>query len=344
MTEYHTSSTHLQSRSASATDVLFRIMCAIHGVHTGFEKNRLLQGFTVLFWFASQVFSSLPTQIETLREDFATSQKGEVVYKFVDFMQSFVFTATILYSIIRFVMCHDEFEAMLQRDRRHFRDVALHIFCNTVFLAAYVAFLAKSDSIGSVLSATLYSFLQIPCLSFFLMYNDAIYGLHSRQENILSLTTNIRAHRQKIMAEKRDLRRLIKRANKFFRFPMTSYYALNFIWMVFSVVKVAKINYSYYETLSLFLCQVSFLIQLFKIVADSSSLNDKCRDTEQKLLEQLQDTATQDKECLKELLLVVRFRKDWDALQVGYTSMRNSHFLNFVITNVTCTAVVLQFA
>lgn len=338
-TEFH-SEREVETPSPTRADLVFRSLCATSGIHTGFRRRRRLVFATVSFWVVLFIVGTFPDLIEITVGNVKLHSLSELT----SFASRNVYFGTGLYAIIRFAVSQDRLEPMLQRGGRRCRDVSLFLLSTVPNLVlSFRRLVETDDGNAELLLIKLQGMMyQLPYVTFLIMFNDVICGLRNRQASLLSLTRQPEAHRLEIMTEKWKIRSDVKIANEFFRIPMALYYAQVSLAIVFAVSELIKSDYSALHNVFLLLFLFSFLLQLLKIIISGSRLTDECHEIEQRCLKGLQSPAA-DRECLKEIFKVVRFREDWDALQVGYSSMSLMNFFAFLVTSVTCAAVILQF-
>lgn len=323
---------------ATPTDLIFRALCAIYGI----RSQRYIR-ITIVVLHVTLVAVILVMSCEAFGlPPFSKSEKQRSLSEFANIGSNFFTTATLIFFFGQIAFHVDRWGLLLRTHGRNVKDfaaLALWTVPSAIIMIHDIADTCEDSAFWFDVFDKLNYFHFVSWMALSL---DIIYQLQKRQADIVSLMDQLGDNCSRIMAEKWALRAQIKKANGFIRVIMVAYEVQFFAWLVFATAYVVEGTGTTFNAMALVLYVVCTHLQLFKIVMEGSNLLQGCLEGEEKLLKLHQDKHV-DQVCLQKVLSVVRVSEDWDALQVGFSPMKGSHFGSFLVTSFTCAAVVLQF-
>lgn len=139
-----------------------------------------------------------------------------------------------------------------------------------------------------------------------------------------------------------ELRHRIQKANRSFAWLLALYHSQIFLSAVRAAMNFLEPKSTYLDRILIVLGKLALIFQLFDLARKSSELERLCVGIEQRFSDGLQ-SGVGDQDGLRQMLSVMRYHEDLDALGNGCYQLGTQRFMGFLITSVTCTAVILQF-
>lgn len=323
-------------QTATKCDLFFRFVCAAAGLQIGSEINRFRRYAVAAVWFVIHCVG-VYVRLYFVRSEYRKADIKSFSY-FIELSSSASYTAVVCFSLVRFMRVRDETNSLFQRGGRNFRELIVQLSCHVSYLLPNIQNMINASDAFTQLEVVYDILLDFSLMCFFVIFNDAVLSLRKFQSETLSLMEHCRVNRQKILDRRWEYRRRIREINSIYAWSL----AVNYVGIFTSSVSAADgfisgTNKGFFSMLPL-LGAVCFVIQLLDLARKGAMLQSQCFQIEKAFLENAAGV-----QGFHEMLPVLRFHQEWDALRIGCSTLRTEDFLNFVITNLTCTAVTLQF-
>ena len=331
----------VQASRLTKVDHFFRFACLIFGIQTNFTQSVCIERLAWVLWSFELVFFSF--SIAVYYYLCFGSAKADQRMSFVDMSMSLNILISIvnaLSAVFSVMREHDKLEALLQRHGRSFRDIIAPLLGLIVELTGSA--LNFTGPLAN-LPATAYMITDVLRAVFFMIYTDIIRGLSRSQEQALKLLSTPCGFKDAI-AEKWSIRNRINVVNSIFGRTLPAYYLLSSTIAIFTVSRAIMTSdpLSPLHAVLMVITLLSLMFQLFVLAYRSDALKRQSLEIEYDLLKRIRPHSDQNSRLL-ELLVVFRFRDDWDNLQIGCFVHDLGNYVKFLASLVTFIAVILQF-
>lgn len=324
----------------TVADRVHRCICVLNGLFSGTLRSLRLRVISSLMWCTSAVLW-LCWFSWSLNRDILQAAERVSLIQIVSALQGILDIVNVLYVRLLFLRKNGEFEFSLQARGRSLRDLGPHMVSIACMAVLNVQkFIAATQHFGRVGSIS-YFLLSATARSSFLLYNYAMNDILGAQLQLKNaVKSGVRLDSKYIVSQKWKIRKRIRDVNGMFATPLAIYQArvpVTLIYLFWQAVDKGNTNLT---KMFLFMFQCTFLNHLFVLSRKSSTLVAGGTGIEVHFMKQVPD---QNVLHHVNLLGVLRFREEWDVLQVAGFSLSTPNFLRYVGFCMTCVAVVLQF-
>lgn len=332
----------IEEKRASYLDYIFRVACLFHGLQTGYKPRIWLTRFLWMTWLVILIsfLGTLPLnyQLETAVFEGHMSL-SELTTSGHELLQC----ATVLCTVLLVLWEHDNIEPLLQKHERPPQKIVFPLVSILPSLLE-LGFRAKLlNQWFEVYTRIRSLFTNFTMGIFFMIYVDMMSNFVKNQERILRNIATGRPNTKSVAAEKWKIRHQIKTVNSVFAMSLSAHYLLVFMTVVSSFAQIIRHKPDLEDAIFMICALLVNLLQLLVLAHESSVLKRQSIDIECFLLRQIKAEDTSRNSLYTDLLAVLRFREEWDVLQVGCFTHDVANFLKFLATVITCVAVVLQF-
>lgn len=321
------------------SDVAFRILCALNGLLFRLSRSRSKRVLSFAMWFALFVpwFSWL--YFFVYLRAFTGNERVPII-RIVAAPNVIVHSIACLYWRLLFILRNHDFELVLQERGRCFRDVAVPSFSVALNVVMYIhRFITVTQYSLRILVAS-NSVFNLNMMIFLVVYDDAINNLLKTQVSLNSWTQATSSMDMIEILSLRDrIRKSIKKVNKLFALPLAVFCSQMLMVVLYIFTEWLGHGFTSREAL-LVVCGVYFIFQFFLLARKGSNLVANCTKLEYDVRKRITDCSSPN---VAHFLHRLRFREEWDTLQVGCFALGIPNLLKFLLFCVTCAAVVLQF-
>lgn len=326
--------------AANFSDLISRLLYASMGLHTGFEKKIRLQNITFVVWLVIHVVGFLIVLKSWYNLVLEPGTKN--LSLFTLFVSECIYLGAVVSFSIQIVRHHDEIELFIRRNGRQPKQVLLQLAYFTPFVVLGFRKGFSATDIETVLNEFYFFPVHYTVVVFFLACGDIVFNLKRAHNNLLASMANVEARHDHIRFLKWKLRDRVQQINRIFSWSWAIHYGLIFNIGVFAIIEAIDRNLSVYDKGVLLMADISFVHRLYKLAEASTSLKELCLKIESQLLSRRRGNEI-NRNIPEILIPTLTYREDWDILRSGCFPMESKRFFSFLVTSVTCTAVVLQF-
>lgn len=274
-------------------------------------------------------------------EELSSSEVRGFSY-FVNIANSVLYTSAAAVSLIRFFRLRAENRPLLLRNGRNFREFVLHFMCPLAYLAINLRDAFLSTDLTSHLAVTYSVSIDVIFACYLIILNDVILSLQMVHARVLWLTRNVTFNQQRILDGKWEFRQRVRQANEVFARTLALYHAQIFSVTIYAVTDMYDHTRHWFNSMVAVFNLTCFLLQLHDIAKKGSTLKTQSFEIEEWLLNS-DARKSLSKQSLNQMLLVLRFREEWDSLRIGCFVLSVENFFSFFLTCMTWAAVTLQF-
>lgn len=330
----------VEENSESVSDKVFSLVCVLNGLFTQTSRSQRLKVIASVMWFLMAVLW-LYWLACLLHHDVLAAEEQVNLMSMVFVFNSVYYSISCLCLRLSFITRNEDFKFILKKRGRKFHDLAHIVVCASSIQVLHVHRFIEARDDFARLHEVVFFFYDMIMMSFFLLYNDAINNILEAQLELKNFAkSTLFREIDNILSEKWKIRNQVKKVNELFATPLVVYYSQLLMVVLFTFKQAVGTQYTSVETAILVVCQCSYLFQLFSVARKGSALAAHGFRLEIRFLKLVPDQTAFEHASI---LTVLRFREEWDVLQVACFTLSISSFLRFLASCVTCIAVVLQF-
>lgn len=319
-----------------ATDRVFDVLCAVNGLQVCGSQSKWQNYILKLVWLCVSTLYCTAIVKNRLEEFLAAKQKLNLTW-IVGRINEFYFVLTSLHATFIFVTRRESIVSLLKTGNRRVRDVVLPWVTMLPYIVMVIVFGTAENLIRRV--ALVHALIMTA--GFNLVYTDILENNRALLRDVSRCVERLEL--SSVARKKWHVREQIQKTNDSLAWLLSGYYVQILVGIVLSFTDTLAETKSYDAGYMSFGALLSFMFQIFLLAYGSSACASLCQKTEgsfSKLID-ISDAACE--KCQGKYLRVLKFREEWDSLKVGCFSQNVPNFLSFLITCITCVAVLLQF-
>lgn len=326
--------------SSKLSDILFRFLCATHGLHTGLPIIRRLGLF---FWIAMDIILPVASFLH-LKFSLTNRPDHASLSQLASMLGILIFALSTMASTFIFMVKHETIGKLLKTGPRNVGDVLLPMLCATPALVYIASVESYLDTITGASRLVNYTTSAISTATFFAIYYDVIDKLSSDLEALHQIVSRTDAKYRDLVKEKIRIRREIKTVNSLFALPLSlqcfRFFDMS-LYLSACLITGAK---SRYATLLFIGFTATHCAQIYIANCKASRVISRCLRTEKRLLTiYAVDGEFRRNGEHRELLTALEFREEWDSIRMFCFTLRMDNVFRCLPTILTCMAVILQF-
>lgn len=313
-------------------DTMFRIVCMWHGVSTGHHCTWAKRMYRAVVALRTIVLICL--LLASFRKK---SDSGAEMSIALFFSESAIFMleASGIFLPLFIVAQRKHLRSLFRRNGRCFHDVLIPPLCSVTYLVSRFDIPQWGSDLISDGEKVLLLHAQSCLVGIFIMYNDVIGNLKRRNQEILRAIRSGK-HSLNTIAAKWEIRDAIAKANSLFARIIAAYYIQFFACVIYTVAMMTQNEPQRVDKSWLFINTAFVGAQLFDVARRSSILTPLSLQIEFELVKRIQPHPPAE-------MAILRFREEWDVLQVSVFAHSAANFLRFLGSTITCAAIILQF-
>lgn len=236
-----------------------------------------------------------------------------------------------------------EIEPFVLNGIASFGDVFTPLFASFPFLILILHYASLAKTAPMTIGHGCTVLYEISEVTFFMVYFHAAESVLRRQRDLVILCADPNSRLDLIRREKWEIRALTAKINSLFAVALSMHHLQLFISTIYFFATFVGGNTCMVDESLLLWSLTLFCIELFRCSQKSSSLARACSDAERNFSKRfLSDRNSLN--CYRlEIVDTLSHRVQSDSFRIGCFSASVRGFSRFLLTVVTCAAVVLQF-
>ena len=337
---YQQNLVEIGSEEPTIWDSVFRCGCSFYGVSSASVGRTWWNRVSLAFWIV-QLVLTLYICPRRILKSFAGAHEPESLCASIIAVHTAVYPAVGLYTVFWTRHNRENLQPLLARNGRRFGSVALPILSGMPELAFHVhKLLWTPRSVCRVFWSTVLTQCSI---TFFLIYMDLIDTVTRDQRQLLYWVQRPALNYRVLVTMKWSIRDRIRRSNEMFAQIFLMNYLVNFFIAIYVLGRVILRDVELNTYLFLFTILLFSFVQLYASARRCSMFKTLCEDTDQALLKQFRSCDDGYSSLHANLSAVFRFHDAWDEFKLGCFSHSVQNFLKFLMSGLTCIAIILQF-
>lgn len=324
--------------SLKLSSAIFRFLCSFHGLEAGFPCIRI---FGLVFWVIGAATFPFTQSLYVLHATVLTTENKALSDLLVLF-GGLNFMLTTFASMFTFIINHRVVENLIQTDLRNSRDVVMPILICIPFILTCVSILCRADDVMTRVAFANYLCFEISSMIFFMIYFNATGHIVVQLGKLRETVQRRRSSSSFVMRQKLRIREDIRVINSTFARSLALPHLQFFIGTTSTFV--LDPYFSMFEKALLIGTFLSGTMMIIRVAQIGSQIISQCLDTEFHLWSlRMNPENTQNRLEQSEMMEFLRFREEWDTLRVAWFTLNLGGLLQYVLSIITCVAVVLQF-
>ena len=331
-------------KEKTRADRLFQVLCLIVGLQVHGKQKKWQNRLSKVAWFGVSILCVSPVLQEAFHV--LVVQSGPVSLTVVIANLNYcLFTFANVFATFVFVSKREIVVPLLQKNGRKLEDV----LCPLLRMAPNLISPAVCQSSGTENSEDLYARVSLAfgvaiTTGFLLIVADVLIELSKLHQDLLSSIEVIGKGRPGSLVRKKwHLREQLQQSNDLFAWILSIFY----FQVVLSAVLTLSLSLGESPQFDSYLLGLSALIgltsQIWSLASKSSACLRMCDEAENLFSKFVDTNNTICRRCQVKHFRLLRYRDEWDAVKVACFTQSVPNFLRYMVTCITCVAVVLQF-
>lgn len=327
----------------SLVDWLFESLCSINGLQFSDKPGRWRNGLFLFIWCCVSTFRTW-FAISKVYVVFLVNKEVIGLAKIMMVFGGCALTLTTTYNSFVFVRKGESMRKLLRSEGRSLRDFLLPTIFVILNNASPLWVLGSSNYYEGTVAVIYMLCDTITMSGFFCVYTDILESIFQRHENILlSVQSLPKQAESSIVVKKWQARRIIRETNALFAVILSMYYIQAPLIFVIGLAQTMEQTSKLGDSCMILLVLCSFVGLLWLGAIRCSAIASACCGTEHVFAEAIDSCDSICRRCQKQHLRVLAYREDWDSLKMAFFSQNAPNLVGYLVTCMTCVAVVLQF-
>lgn len=324
----------------TVVDRIFRALCFINGLHVGAKPRRWQTIPYKLIWLCTAILH-IGVVSKTMLEYSVTTEDKPSLTVLLERANDCLYVVTNLYVVFVFITKRDLINTLLQTRNRRFSDLVIPLAAMLPYTASASIFLTGDETVQQLLLEACTEHGNLIMTGFNLLYTDVLRNNHELLQDILRSVRELELNN--LTEKKWHVREQIRKTNDIFAWILSAYYLQILVAIVLSFGGTLSQETEFGPGCVIFLALSSFMLQHWRFASTSSDCISKCHEAEINFSKLVDRADTVCETCQMRYFRLLHFRGEYDSLRVGCFSQNTPNFLSYLITCITCLAVVLQF-
>lgn len=324
----------------TAADSIFRILCAVHGLDNSIG---MLKHFRWLMWLVT--FPSMPVVIPLYFFHLNGKARAGGLADLASASGGLLYVCTNCYFLVKLHANRHIVQSLVQAQGRSPIYVFLPLCASSPFIVICFRRMLKATSLWIAVGHGCSILLETTFMTFFMLYFHIVGNLLDRHRKLSASTSEVGVNVDDVVFEKWDIREKTQMVNSVFAYVLALHYLQFFEVFLYECSSFFEPKMDIVERALQLPNFVLFVLELFHTARQGSMLAAHCSNSEREFWRRFRNRLNENT-ChlpLSEILDILRFRKQSDALRVACFDSSIGNYFGFLSTAITWAAVILQF-